>query len=294
VNSKEAEQILSIDPSLTPSTPTKAAIRNQPTTFADLDEDVQRKIFETLLVKRRKIHPVYRYGMLIEGPWSPGCVDGEMDAGVSPFENINLYLLQVNKHFNKMCSKIFYGQNNFFFDDANICRWWIEHVGLKNFSRLRSLFLGLNSGFFHKKDEYRSPFDSSEEEVWHSVLCWMQNRHRLHYLHVKTIKWYDLERARWLTEEEKNQVYFYRHKIMSVLQRYRGIEEVDVSCDQGRWLTSGQIDTLELLMQQRRENFKKAKELSLFELLNSIRLTREQEEQEELREFRQRQLQYGC
>jgi hypothetical protein len=218
-----------------------------------------------------------------------------MDPGVSLCENINLSLLQVNKNFNKMCSEIFYGQNDFFFCNADICRWWIQHIGIKNFSRIRSLTLGLSWGFNRPKGKGRSTFDLSREEVWHSVFCWMQNRHRLHYLHVQIRDWNGLKWTRGITDEEKNQLYWYRQKIISVLQRYRGIKEVDISCDESRWLISREMHKLALLMQQRRENtVEKPKELSLFELITRLRLDREEEEaEEERREQRQRGLKYG-
>jgi hypothetical protein len=293
-NSKEADQLLSMNANPTLSTPIKTAINKQRATFTDLDENVQRKVLEDALVKQREILPVYRCGMLVEGPWAPGIVKDMIDPGVSIFENINLSLLQVNRTFNKLCSEIFYGQNDFFFYRSDICRWWVQHIGLKNFSRIRSLTLGLNWGFIHAKlKNGRSAFDLSEEEMWHSVLCWMQNRHRLQYLHVKIIQWDDLKWASGITDEEKYQLRYYRQEIMSVLQRYRGIEGVDISCHESRWLTSREMQKLALLMQQRREKaVKKRKELSLFELIKRVRLDREREE-EEWKERRQRSLEYG-
>jgi hypothetical protein len=281
-SSRDADQLLSMQANPTLSTPMKTAIIKQRATFTNLDEDVKRKIFHDVLVKQREILPLYRCGMLVEGPWAPGNVKDMIDPGVSIYENINLSLLQVNRKFNKMCSEIFYGQNNFFFGRSDICRWWVQHIGPKNFSRIRSLTLGLDWGFFHAKfGNGRSTFDLSEEEVWHSVLCWMQNRHRLQYLHVKIIQWHDLKWASGITDEEKDQLHHYRQEIISILQRYRGIKEVEISCIESRWLTFGEMQKLALLMQQRSKKVvKKRKELSLFELIKRLRLDREREEQE--------------
>lgn len=274
----EAARPFSINTSPIPSVLDQDSITALPTTIATLEEDVQRKIFEIVLVKQRGIYPRYRCGMFVDGPRSPVDFENTMDPGVSIYKNVDLCLLQVSRSFNKICCEIFYGQNDFFFCDAHICRWWAQHIGIKNFSRIRSLTLGLGCGFTHGRWEERSAIDLSQEEVWLSVLCWMQNRHRLHYFRVQIRGWNKPKFVRGFTNKDRAQLTWRRQQIMSVLQRYRGIKEAEISCDGSRWLTSREMQKLALLMQQRREDVIKPTQISLFELINSLRLAREKEE----------------
>lgn len=289
VENNKAAQPFSVKTSPIPSVPDQNFTTTLPATIATLEQDIQRKIFEIILVEQREIHPLYRCGMLIDGPWSPVDVEDAMDPGVSIYENKDLSLLQVNRYFNKICSEIFYGQNDFFFYHADICRWWVQHIGIKNFSRIRSLTLGLGWGFIHGRCEDRSAFDLSQEEVWLSVLCWIQNRHRLDCFRIQIRGWNSLKCVRGLTDEELVQLTWCRQLIMSVLQRYRGIKEAELSCDRSRWLTPRETQSLALLMQQRREDVVKPKQIHLFELINSLRLVREEEEEEEERRVRRQQ-----
>ena len=288
-----AAQPLFVKTSTPPSVPDQERIATPPTTIATLEEDIQRRIFEIVLVEEREIHPLYRCGMLTDGPWSPVEVEDTMDPGVSIYENIDPSLLLVNRYFNGKCSEIFYGQNDFFFYRADICRWWIRHIGVKNFSCIRSLTLGLGWGFSHGRYEGRSAFDLSQEELWLSVLYWMLHRHQLHYFHIQIRGWNILAWTRGLTNEERAQLTWNRRLIMSVLQRYRGIREAEVSCDGSQWLTPRQMQTLALLMQQRREGVVRPKPTSLFELINSLRLKREEDEEKEWRVRRQKYLDRG-
>jgi hypothetical protein len=75
--------------------------------------------------------------------------------------------------------KIFYGENYFIFYKADICRWWAQHVGLKNLSRIRSLGLAFGSGFLHDEEAKRGPFEQNQEEIWLEVLQWMKGGHNL-------------------------------------------------------------------------------------------------------------------
>ena len=281
-------------PQPTPPTPTEVAVDRKPTGFVDLTEDIQCTIFEEVLVRPHRIFPTYRCGMLVEGPWSATSDNDTMDGGVSTLENIDLALFQVNKYFNQKCCEIFYGRNEFVFDRPDVCRWWIKHIGLKNLSLLRSLGLAFYWGFLHPADKGRSTFDLSEEELWRSVLCWMQNRHRLEFLSIEFRGLRDLEWAWKLTDQEEEELGWHRLEIMSVLLRFRGIEAVQISCRDCRWLTSGEMQRLGLLMQQRRERVvEKGNEPSLSQLINSLRLEREEREEEERWQRRQWEVDYG-
>jgi hypothetical protein len=285
--SDEADQPLSAKRRPTQPVTDRASIETQPARFVDLDKDIQRMIFDQVLV-RGEYHPYYRCGMLADGPWSAGYVDGETDIGVVSFENVNLSLLQVNKYFNTTCSKIFYSENHFTFRKADICRWWIQHIGLKNFSRIRSLGLALGSGFSHNEEARRGPFEQSQEEMWLGVLHWMKSRHNLQCLRIHIDKWQDLTRDRWLTPREKGNLLYYRRMISDLLQRFRGIQTVEITSCSSRWFSSNEKDRLSLLMQQRKEPVRaKPKKLSLIELITKIRSERE-EERKELRKRRWR------
>jgi hypothetical protein len=286
--SDEANQPLSVKARPTKPVTDGASIKTQPARLVDLDEDVQRKIFDQVLI-RGEYHPYYRRGMLADGPWSAGYVDGKVDVGVVSFENVNLSLLQVNKYFNTTCSKIFYSENHFVFCKADICRWWIQHIGLKNFSRIRSLGLTLGSGFLHDKEAKRGSFEQSQEEMWLGVLHWMKSRHSLQYLQIHINNWQGLTRDRSLTPMEKDNLLYYRQMISDLLQRFRGIQTVEITSGRSRWFSSNEKDRLSLLMQQQKEPvLAKPKELSLVELIRKIRAERKEEEQKELKRRRQR------
>ena len=257
-------------------------------TFDNLDQEVQLKIFEHVL-SRGNYHPYYCRGMLADGPWSAGCVDGEMDIDVVHSENVDLSLLQVNKNFNKVCSEIFYGQNHFVFHRADVCRWWTQHIGLKNFSCVQSLGLSLGSGFYHDGVDQRGPLELSQEEMWLGVLHWMKNRHCLQHLHVHLDEWHGLKGDSSLTRKEKEEAHYNRLAISDLLQRFRGIQTVKITTHRSRWFTSYEKEQLSLLMQQQKEPvIPRPKELCLLKLLDMIRLEREDKEQEYLRERRQR------
>jgi hypothetical protein len=288
LKSDEADQPLSVKRRPVQPVTDGASIKTQPARFVDLDKDIQRMIFDQVLV-RGEYHPYYRCGMLADGPWSAGYVDGEIDVGVVSFENVNLSLLQVNKYFNTTCSKIFYSENHFVFRKADICRWWIQHIGLKNFSRIRSLGLALGSGFLHDEEARRGPFEQSQEEMWLGVLHWMKSRHNLQYLRIDINKWQGLTQDRWLTPTEKHSLLYYRRVISDLLQRFRGIQTVEITSCSSRWFSSNEKDRLSLLMQQQKEPVRaKPKELSLIELIGKIHSEREEEERKVPRKRRRR------
>ena len=292
LETKEAGQPVFLDPTLEPFPPTKTAIKRRPESFVDLGKDIQRTIFGHVLVQE-DCRPCYRRGMVANGPFA-GCLDGEWDTDIIKFDNVDLSLLQVNKKFNKICSKIFYGNNHFIFHQAEVFRWWIQHIGRKNFSYLRSLVLSLGSGFFHTAEDRHSPFELSQEETWLGVLYWMKNRHRLEFLHVHIDSWQDLEWDSCLNDKEKEDLYQHRHAISSLLQRFGGIHQVKITSNHSRWFTWREKAQLALLMQQQKERvLAKAIEPDLLTLINMLRLQREEEEREEQRESSQQWLQYG-
>jgi hypothetical protein len=289
----EADQPLSAKRSPTQPVTGGASIKTQPARFVDLDKDIQRKIFDQVLV-RGEYHPYYRCGMLADGPWSPGYVDGEIDVGIVSFENVNLSLLQVNKYFNTTCSNIFYSENHFIFCKADICRWWIRHIGLKNFSRIRSLGLALGSGFLHNEEVWRGPFEQSQEEMWLGVLHWMKSRHNLQHLQIDIDEWQGLTGDSSLTRKEKDSLLYYRRMISDLLQRFRGAQMVEITSCRSRWFSSNEKDRLSLLMQQQKEPVRaKPKEVSLIELIRKIRSDREEEKWKEFRKRRQRRRKCG-
>jgi hypothetical protein len=288
LKSYEADQPLSAKTSPTQPVTDGASIKTQHARFVDLDKDIQRKIFDQVLI-RGEYHPYYRRGMLADGPWSAGYVEGEIDVGVVSFENVNLSLLQVNKYFNTTCSNIFYSENHFVFRKADICRWWIRHIGLKNFSRIRSLGLTLGSGFLHNEEVRRGPFEQSQEEIWLGVLHWMKSRHNLQHLQIDIDEWQGLTGNSWLTPREKDDLLYYRRTISDLLQRFRGIQMVKITSRRSRWFSSNEKDRLSLLMQQQKEPVRaKPKELSLIELIRKLRSECEEEKGRELRKRRQR------
>lgn len=295
--SKEAEQALFVNEDLTQPILEEAHITQQPTRFSNLDQDVQREIFERVLVRQEAYYrPYYRCGMLAKGPLSAGYIDGVIDCDVVDFENINLSLLQVNKHFNKTCSEIFYGTNIFAFYEADIYRWWSQHIGLKNFSRIRSLVLTLGSGFSPDGDAERGPFDLSQEEIWFNVLHWMKNRHLLQNLYIQIHRWQDLRQESSLTRKERRELHQFRCAISDLLRRFRGIRSVKICSFESKWFSFQDEGYLSLLMQQQRRKAacrKKRREPSLLQLINRIRLERRHEEQEELKQRRRRRLERG-
>ena len=293
LKSNEAEQPIFAKTSPTQPVADRTSTTTQSARFVDLGKDIQQKIFDQVLV-RGKYRPYYRCGMLTYGPWSAGCVDDEIDVDVVSFENVNLSLLQVNKHFNETCSKIFYGGNSFIFCKADVCRWWVRHIGLKNFSRIRSLGLALGSGFLHDEEAKRGPFEQSQEEIWLGVLHWMKSRHNLQYLRIHIHEWQDLTWDSWLTPTEKDDLLHYRQVISDLLQRFRGIQMVEITSHQSSWFPSNEPDWLSLLMQQQKKSVRaKPKEFSLIELSRKIHSKREEEGWQELGKRRQRRLERG-
>ena len=177
--------------------------------------------------------------------------------------------------------------NYFIFCNADICRWWIQHIGLKNFSRIRSLGLALGSGFLHDEEAKRGPFEQSQEEIWLGVLHWMKNRHNLQYLRIHIHEWQDLTGNSWLTPTEKDGLLYYRQMISHLLQRFRGIRMVEITSHRSRWFSLNEKNRLSLLMQQQKETIRsKPKELSLTELIRKIRSERKGAKRKELRKRR--------
>lgn len=216
--------------------------------FEALNKDCQNCIIRYVLDTARTVFPYYRRGMLFDGPWSKPYQEGDIDYGVADKENVDLALLRVNKHFHDRGTKIFYGQNIFLLKSAEICKWWFKHIGPKNFSCIRKIGFSLWSGFIH--GDRRSVLEPCEEELWLGVLHWMKDHHQLNYLRIHLKKWQDPEYDKSLTEDEKDTILKYRHKISDLLPRYRGIQSVKISNHKSLWYSKIDEHMLALLMQQ--------------------------------------------
>ena len=261
--------------------------------FTDLPPSVQQSILELALLRPDpEILPYYRCGMLKDGSTYTGLVNtykGLLEPGVVENDDVDLSLLRVNKDFNKRCSAIFYGRHWFVFSKAEVCKWWVKHIGASNFSRVRALNLELGTGFQHKKEEQRSTMELSQEEMWLGVLLWMKNRHRIEYFKVAFNGWQDLTHDNAMTNDEQDKLRECRKRITNLLWRqYRGMREVDVTQYDVRWLSDHEAGQLEMLMQQRKPvtNLQLQPKPNLSKLIHDLRLDRKEREAEQRRQQR--------
>ena len=258
--------------------------------FLDMEPKDRQQVLEYALLERhRDIRPYYRRGMLHHGIWSDGSMNYVVDN-----ENVDLGILRVNKVLSKQGIAIFYGQNFFTFEKAEVCRWWVQHIGQAAFSQIRSMTLNMGTGYFiHHMS--RSVEELSQEETWFNVICWMQNRHKFDELYILFTGWatFGARHLKHLNKSDIEEMDKYRLRIIDKLQRFRGIPHVEIRTNQSPYLKRREADNIAMMMGQPREEPKpKPKELSLASLMEVLREERQREAQEAMQEaLRQQQQQ---
>jgi hypothetical protein len=166
----------------------------------------------------------------------------------------------VSKSYARTYLEAFYSRNQFSFDDPRAAKWFFTNIG-DQFRHLRKINLIMTLGVWDKNFIF-SPgdalLDSSLEELWYGVLCWLQTRHKLTYLRLCLREIPTEEELRRgyhsfrLKEAFVDGMKLYRDKILLKLCRAWGIDTVkirDPLC--GIFRDEGDCLDVALMMQQK-------------------------------------------
>lgn len=254
-------------------------------------------VFEIPENTRRLVKPGYRKGMLA-GYIRTGFIPG-YGGHLVETDNVDMpiQVMQVNSEFRALGSAVYYQNHTFEFDDPDLFRWWIKHIGTVNLSNVSSLSLTMNSGFqpvcakkeldrhgnmqmvdmFDFENE-RSDIDLTSEEKWYNNLSWLRSRHQLKHFEI-TFEWPD---PRVVSRNYAGEIHEMRGKIMSLLMVYRNIALVrlfDLECFETN--VQDCQDIALLMMQKNRDPPVKHPKLGLAALMDELRICREMKEQRE-------------
>ncbi len=174
--------------------------------------------------KDHVIHPYYSQGMMA------GYIRTGDDMVVKQ-DNvaINISAMQVNKQFREAGSNLIYARHDFRFHDPRNAIWWFKHIGQLNFSNIRTVSFVLKSGWpdVNEPDEVCT-IDSSQEELWHVLLCWLKPRHQLHKM-ILALNF--LEEVRSIAPHHgklRYELEHWRQKVKTALHNFRGLKHASI------------------------------------------------------------------
>ena len=233
--------------------------------FLDLPRKLQIAIFREIIPTGQCYKPFYKAGMLkgylVNSGWSvttEPVTDEETRINFVTGDNYDFYKSAlVNKEYADVYLETFYSGNGFAFDDPQASLWFLKNIG-NNLSHLRNLQLVLHSGFpSNTRNVHRDDIltNQSLEELWYSVLCFLQYRHKLEKLTIAIFKWpteTEMYRKRFC-KDDIDEIVKYRKLIYHKLERIHGIKKVvikDVSYSLTDSVPGGNMAQLTLHMQQ--------------------------------------------
>jgi hypothetical protein len=196
----------------------------------------------------RSLYPFYRQGMM------GGYIRvGEKQVVLQDNIPIDISAMQVNKEFRSAGSRLIYGTNMFEFLDPQVCLWWLKHIGSLNLSNVRNLIVAARSGWPHITLSQRCSLDLSQEELWHSTLYWLKDRHQLTSMGLNFNNFDDIELASGRNQDLREELRMYREKLRSTIHAFRGLKHVVIGDDFGELIRDNEeLHNLRLLMTQSR------------------------------------------
>ena len=213
-----------------------------------LPPQVKTKIFNEILLKKGanlktalEVCPFYHQGYI---PESSVFSDLELHVmerhGVPPVffkarPNLDLALLGVNKHLRTLCSKIFYANHAFIFNDARSCKWFLGRIGRENVRNLSSAVFNLSSGFFLSK-MYQGRLNVCEEQRWVEIFSYLRDNQGLRSCVIRFFGFNALQARRDLTESDKKEMTKGRLDLVAVISGFRGMEDVRIENDHCEFL----------------------------------------------------------
>lgn len=141
--------------------------------------------------------------------------------------NLDLALLSVNKHLRTFCSRIFYSNHVFIFNDARSCDWFLRRIGRKNVRNLTNAVFNLSSGFFLSM-EYRSALDVCEERRWIDIFTRLRRNQGLRNCVIRFFGFNPLEPRSDLSAQDKRRMTEGRLDLVAAISKFRGMEDVRI------------------------------------------------------------------
>ena len=163
----------------------------------------------------------------------------------------------VSKGFAKAYFETFYSQNRFQFWDPRAALWFFKTMG-GYFSCVRKVRFMLSSGMRLTNRSHGGDLNQSLEELWYSVFCYVQHRHRFEDLQINVVGHWPMEdelRRRGsyyhVDDDMIEDTLTYREKLKHKLLRIFNVRKVDI-LDPGDGLFGGPNECLDvqLHMQQ--------------------------------------------
>ncbi len=161
--------------------------------------------------------------------------------------NVNLAVLEVNKHLRTLASPLFWCNRYFLFNDARSCLWFFKKIGTSNMRQVHHAIFNLSSGFFLSK-EYRSKSDICEERRWCEVFEFLKPSHQLWKCIIRFYDWNDLFSRKNLGDKDKVQMTKGRLDLVAILAGFRGVGKVIVENDKCDFLAEANRFQLARLM----------------------------------------------
>lgn len=228
-----------------------------------LPPHVKTEIFSQVLLKKDadvktalEIYPFYHEGYL---PESSAFNDLELHVmeryGVPsvylrPSSNLDLALLGVNKHLRNFCSKIFYTNHTFVFNDARSCKWFLQRIGEENVRNLSSAVFNLSSGFFLSK-EYHGRLNVCEEQRWVENFLYLRDNHGLRKCVIRFCGFNVLLSRKDITENDKKEMTKGRLDLVAVISGFRDMEDVRIENDNCGFLGLYEREQMVMIMRMK-------------------------------------------
>lgn len=169
---------------------------------------VEKHILQIALKKPRMVVPFYFTGCL------------ELPDYLVTKPNVDVSLLLVNKQLHVEAADILYGQNAFQFFDPRVARWWFQHIGPSNVSRIRSAHFILDA-FEHMN------FFVREERLWHIFFTLLEPEQEFQEISISFERWTE-EGLHWAADLDRDRIERARVGTVEALFRFRGLEKVDI------------------------------------------------------------------
>jgi hypothetical protein len=160
---------------------------------------------------------------------------------------VDLGLLGVNQCFRLMCSEMYYTPNDFLFNDARSCLWFLHKIGPLNISNIKRAAFNISSGFLLSR-EFRNGADKCEERVWCQVFAYLKSVHKLTECVVRFCDWDPTTGRNDLSSDEKYEMELARLNLVAILAGVRGMGLAHVENQNCAFLSEFNLFQLSQLM----------------------------------------------
>jgi hypothetical protein len=239
----------------------------RPLNLTRLPENIQSIIFGKILIRKSDevnqavdICPLYHHGYLPDNTVYNHKELAVMKKHGRPAkwdkassENVDLALLGVNKFTRTLCSKIFYSNNAFVFNDARSCFWFLRRIGRENFRNISTAVFNISSGFFLSLKN-RSGCDVCEEQQWCQVFASLRLGHGIQKCVIRFFGFNDLQPRKDLSDDD-DKIYMTqgRFDLVAILCRFRGMKDVYIENQRCEFLGNAERELMARIMVQSEE-----------------------------------------